>query len=200
MKIETNVILEGKTVLLVPMEITYKERLYEAVKSAEVWQYTWREVKTIDDFEQILSIAIKNKYDGTQIPFIIKDRLSGEVLGTTRIGDIDLANRNVEIGWTWLSPTVWRTKVNTECKYLLLQYCFEQLEVLRVQFSISGQNIRSQKAVERIGAVKEGVFRKHRIKADGTIHDNIFYSIVDNEWKDVKGKLIGLLDMKYEAY
>jgi len=200
LKIETNVILEGKTVLLVPMEITYKERLYEAVKSAEVWQYTWREVKTIDDFEQILSIAIKNKYDGTQIPFIIKDRLSGEVLGTTRIGDIDLANRNVEIGWTWLSPTVWRTKVNTECKYLLLQYCFEQLEVLRVQFSISGQNIRSQKAVERIGAVKEGVFRKHRIKADGTIHDNIFYSIVDNEWKDVKGKLIGLLDMKYEAY
>jgi len=199
LKVETNLILEGKTVLLVPLEITYKEQLYEAVKCPDVWQYTWREVKTIDDFEQILSIAIKGKEEGTQIPFIIKDRLSGEVLGTTRIGEIDLSNRNVEIGWTWLSPTVWRTKVNTECKYLLLQYCFEQLEVIRVQFSISGQNIRSQKAVERIGAVKEGVFRKHRIKADGTIHDNIFYSIVDSEWKDVKENLIGLLEMKYEA-
>uniref|UniRef100_UPI001116908A GNAT family N-acetyltransferase n=1 Tax=Metabacillus halosaccharovorans TaxID=930124 RepID=UPI001116908A len=85
----------------------------------------------------------------------------------------------------------------TECKFLLLQYCFEELKVLRVQFSISGENVRSQKGVERIGAVKEGIFRKHRIKADGTIHDNIFYSIVDTEWIDVKGKLINLLEKKY---
>lgn len=199
MKIDTNVTLEGNTVILVPLEMTYKEELYEAIKSPDVWRYTWREVKTLDDFERILSIAIEHKNDGTQIPFVIKDILSGEVLGTTRIGDIDLANRNAEIGWTWLSPTVWRTKVNTECKYLLLQYCFEQLEVLRVQFSICGQNIRSQEAVERIGAVKEGTFRKHRIKADGTIHDNIFYSIIDSEWNDVKEKLIGLLEKKYEV-
>ena len=197
MKIETNVTLEGNTVILIPLEMSYKNQLYEAIKSPDVWKYTWREVKSLDDLEQISATAIKSKDDGTQIPFIVMDKLSGVVLGTTRIGDIDLANRNAEIGWTWLSPIVWRTKVNTECKYLLLQYCFEQLEVIRVQFSISGQNIRSQKAVERIGAVKEGIFRKHRIKADGTIHDNIFYSIVDSEWNDVKGRLIGLLEKKY---
>lgn len=197
MKIETDVTLEGNTVILVPLEMTHKEKLYEAIKSPVVWEYTWREVKTIDDLEQILTIAITHKTDGMQIPFIIKEKLSGDVLGTTRIGDIDLVNRNVEIGWTWLSPTVWRTKVNTECKYLLLQYCFEQLEVLRVQFSISGQNKRSQKAVERIGAVKEGVFRKHRVKADGTIHDNLFYSILDSEWDDVKAMLMGLLEKGY---
>ncbi|MFC7686499.1 GNAT family N-acetyltransferase [Ureibacillus sp. GCM10028918] len=197
MRTERNVTLEGDTITLVPLEMRYKEELYEAIKSLDVWKYTWREVKTIEDLEQILSVAMKHKNDGTQIPFIIKDKLSGEVLGTTRIGDIDLANRNVEIGWTWLSPAVWRTKVNTECKYVLLCYCFEQLEVLRVQFSISGQNKRSQKAVERIGAVKEGTFRKHRIKADGTIHDNIFYSIVDTEWNEVKERLIGLLEKEY---
>ncbi|WP_057915893.1 GNAT family N-acetyltransferase [Peribacillus muralis] len=197
MKIDTNLILEGITITLVPLEMKYKEQVYEAIKSPDVWKYTWREVKTFDDIEQILSIAVQSKNDGKQLPFIIKDKLSGEVIGTTRIGDIDTANRNVEIGWTWLSPSVWRTKVNTECKFLLLQYCFEELKVLRVQFSISGQNVPSQKAVERIGAVKEGIFRKHRIKADGTIHDNIFYSIVDTEWIDVKGKLINLLEKKY---
>ncbi|WP_277585559.1 GNAT family N-acetyltransferase [Psychrobacillus antarcticus] len=197
MKIDTNLILEGNRITLVPLEMKYKEQVYEAIKSPDVWKYTWREVKTFDDIEQILTIAVQSKNDCKQLPFIIKDKLSGEVIGTTRIGDIDTANRNVEIGWTWLSPSVWRTKVNTECKFLLLQYCFEELKVLRVQFSISGQNVRSQKAVERIGAVKEGIFRKHRIKADGTIHDNIFYSIVDTEWIDVKGKLINLLDKKY---
>ena len=197
MKIDTNLILEGNTITLVPLEMKYKEQVYEAIKNPDVWKYTWREVKTFDDIEQILSIAVQNKDDGKQLPFIIKDKLSGEVIGTTRIGDIDTVNRNVEIGWTWLSPSVWRTKVNTECKFLLLQYCFEELKVLRVQFSISGQNVRSQKAVERIGAVKEGTFRKQRVKADGTIHDNIFYSIVDTEWIEVKGKLINLLKKKY---
>lgn len=197
MKIDTNIILDGDTVTLVPLEMKYKEQVYEAIKNPDIWKYTWREVKTFDDIEQILLIAVQNKDDGKQLPFIIKDKLSGEIIGTTRIGDIDTANRNVEIGWTWLTPSAWRTKVNTECKFLMLQYCFEELKVLRVQFSISGQNIRSQKAVERIGAVKEGTFRKHRIKADGTIHDNIFYSIVDTEWIDVKGKLINLLEKKY---
>lgn len=197
MKIDTNIILEGTTITLVPLEMKYKEQVYEALKNPDVWKYTWREVKTFDDIEQILLIAVQNKDDGKQLPFMVKDKLSGEIIGTTRIGDIDTANRNVEIGWTWLTPSAWRTKVNTECKFLMLQYCFEELEVLRVQFSISGQNIRSQKAVERIGAVKEGTFRKHRIKADGTIHDNIFYSIVDTEWIEVKGKLINLLEKEY---
>ncbi|WP_051475568.1 GNAT family protein [Bacillus sp. J37] len=167
MKIDTNLILEGNTITLVPLEMKYKEQVYEAIKSPDVWKYTWREVNTFEDVEQILSIAVQSKNEGKQLPFIIKDKLSGEVIGTTRIGDIDTANRNVEIGWTWLSPSVWRSKVNTEC-----------------QFSISGENVRSQKGVERIGAVEEGIFRKHRIKADGTIHDNIFYSIVDTEWID----------------
>lgn len=197
MKIDTNIILEGTTITLVPLEMKYKKQVYEAIKNPDVWKYTWREVKTFDDIEKILLIAVQNKDDGKQLPFMVKDKLSGEIIGTTRIGDIDTANRNVEIGWTWLSPSVWKTKVNTECKFLMLQYCFEELKVLRVQFSISGQNIRSQKAVERIGAVKEGTFRKHRIKADGTIHDNIFYSIVDTEWIDVKGKLINLLEKEY---
>ncbi|HWJ78458.1 MAG TPA: GNAT family protein [Niallia sp.] len=197
MKIEKDITLEGDSISLIPLEIKYKEVLFKALQSPEVWKYTWREVNTVDDLEQILIMAVNNKQEGKQIPFIIKDNMTGQVIGTTRIGDIDKVNRNVEIGWTWLSPEVWKTKVNTECKFLLLKYCFEELKVLRVQFSVSGQNLRSQKAVERIGATKEGTFRKHRVKADGTIHDNIFYSIIDIEWDSVKQKLIDLLAKKY---
>ncbi|MCS0791337.1 GNAT family N-acetyltransferase [Cytobacillus pseudoceanisediminis] len=197
MKIETDITLEGNTISLIPLDIKYKELLFEALKSPEVWKYTWREVNTVNDLEQILIIAVKNKKEGKQIPFIIMDNVTGQVIGTTRIGDIDKVNLNVEIGWTWLSPEVWKSKVNTECKFLLLKYCFEELKVLRVQFSVSGQNLRSQKAVERIGATKEGTFRKHRVKADGTIHDNIFYSIIDSDWESVKQRLIYLLAKKY---
>ncbi|WP_102272208.1 GNAT family N-acetyltransferase [Cytobacillus massiliigabonensis] len=197
MEIEKDLTLEGETVSLIPLELKDVELLFEALQSPEVWKYTWREINTVDDLEQVLIMAVNNKKEGKQIPFIIKDKKTGRVIGTTRIGDIDKGNRNVEIGWTWLSPKVWKTKVNTECKLLLLTYCFEQLKVLRVQFSVSGQNVRSQKAVERIGATKEGVFRKHRVKADGTIHDNIFYSIIDSEWESVKQRLNYLLAKKY---
>ncbi|USK56174.1 GNAT family N-acetyltransferase [Cytobacillus solani] len=197
MEIEKDITLEGETVSLIPLELKDTELLYEALQSPEVWKYTWREINTVDDLEQVLIMAVKNKKEGKQIPFIIKDKRTGRVIGTTRIGDIDKVNRNVEIGWTWLSPEVWKTKVNTECKLLLLTYCFEELKVLRVQFSVSGQNVRSQKAVERIGATKEGNFRKHRVKADGTIHDNIFYSIIDSEWESVKQRLNDLLAKKY---
>lgn len=197
MEIEKDITLEGETVSLIPLELKDTELLYEALQSPEVWKYTWREINTVDDLEQVLIMAVKNKKEGKQIPFIIKDKRTGRVIGTTRIGDIDKVNRNVEIGWTWLSPEVWKTKVNTECKFLLLTYCFEELKVLRVQFSVSGQNVRSQKAVERIGATKEGNFRKHRVKADGTIHDNIFYSIIDSEWESVKQRLNDLLAKKY---
>ncbi len=194
---ETEIILNGESISLIPLKVKYKEPLFEALNSPDIWEYTWRQVKTVEDLEQIIMTAMDNKKAGKQIPFVIKDKLTGKIIGTTRIGDIDLVNRNVEIGWTWLSPEVWRTNVNTECKYLLLKYCFEELNVIRVQFSVSGQNLRSQKAVERIGATKEGTFRKHRIKPDGTIHDNIFYSIVDDEWESVKERLMYLLEKKY---
>lgn len=192
-----NCILEGKIVTLVPMEDCHKAELISVLLSPKVWEYTWRTIQTTEELDQVLTAALANKNNGSQIPFTILDQASGKIIGTTRVGDLDMANRNAEIGWTWLSPDYWRTGVNTECKFLLLRHCFEELHLMRVQFSVSGQNIRSQRSIERIGAIKEGVFRKHRIKADGSMHDNIFYSILDNEWADVKENLLFLLSKKY---
>ncbi|WP_057762729.1 GNAT family N-acetyltransferase [Cytobacillus praedii] len=197
MVIDTDVILHGNTISLIPLEIVHNEELFEALKNPEVWKYTWREVHSIEDMNEIISTAIHNKKEGTQIPFIIKSKATGKIVGSTRIGDIDIVNRNVEIGWTWITPELWRSPVNTESKLLMLQYCFEVLKVYRVQFSVSGLNIRSQKAIERLGAIKEGTFRKHRVKKDGTIHDNVYYSILDTEWDKVKDHLIFLLEKKY---
>jgi RimJ/RimL family protein N-acetyltransferase len=197
MQLSTNGTLEGQSIHLVPMEESHKTELSKVLMSSEIWEFTWRTITTSEEIDLLLANALENKSKGSQIPFTIVDRASGRIIGSTRIGDIDLINRNVEIGWTWLSPDYWRTSVNTECKYLLLQYCFEELKVIRVQFSVSGQNVRSQRAVERIGAKKEGVFRKHRIKPDGSIHDNIFYSIIDTEWPNVKENLHYLLARKY---
>jgi RimJ/RimL family protein N-acetyltransferase len=197
MQISTNGILEGKSIHLVPMVYSHKTELSSVLMSPEIWEFTWRTITTSEEIDHVLTNALENKSKGSQIPFAIVERAYGRTIGTTRIGDIDLINRNVEIGWTWLSPDFWRTSVNTECKYLLLQYCFEELKVIRVQFSVSGQNLRSQRAVERIGAKKEGVFRNHRIKPDGSIHDNVFYSIIDTEWPNVKENLHYLLSTKY---
>lgn len=193
----TNFVLEGNIVTLVPMEDSHKAELIRVLMSPKVWQYTWRTMNTTEELDQVLTDALANKNIGAQIPFTIFDQASGEIIGTTRIGELDMMNRNAEIGWTWLSPDYWRTSVNTECKFLLLRHCFEELNLIRVQFSVSGQNIRSQRSIERIGAVKEGVFRKHRVKADGSIHDNVFYSIIDDDWMDVKEKLLFLLSKKY---
>ncbi|MEW9701045.1 GNAT family N-acetyltransferase [Paenibacillus sp. SI8] len=196
-QIQGDIILEGRTVTLIPMASSHKEALFEAVGKPEVWQYTWGHLTTLEDISDAVERALAHQRSGSHIPFVIVDNASGRIVGATRIGDMDAANRNAEIGWTWLSPDVWRTRVNTECKFLLLSHVFEQMHVLRVQFSVSSYNLRSQRAVERIGAVREGIFRKHRIKVDGTIHDNIFYSILDTEWPEVKSNLLYLLETKY---
>jgi RimJ/RimL family protein N-acetyltransferase len=120
MLVETDLKLEGSSICLMPLEMKHNEPLFEALKSSDVWKYTWRKVEFLEDINEIIADALTNKKNGTLIPFIIKEKETGKVIGSTRIGDIDIKNRNVEIGWTWISPEFWRTKVNTECKFLLL--------------------------------------------------------------------------------
>lgn len=146
MKIETEILLEGNSIVLIPLEMKYKDSLFEALKSPEVWKYTWREVKTIDDFEPNFMAAIQNKEEGKQIPFIIKDKVCGKVIGTTRIGDIDLVNRSVEIGWTWLSPSFWRTGANTECKFLCFNIVLKSYKSYGFNFQLADKmNVRKRR-------------------------------------------------------
>ncbi|MFF2907946.1 GNAT family N-acetyltransferase [Paenibacillus sp. NPDC057934] len=189
--------LSGEAIRLVPMEKSHTAGLTAVLASPSIWEYTWRQVTTPEQIDQLLLTALANKENGTEAPYTIFDRATDQIIGTTRIHHLDVNHRNAEIGCTWIAPDYWRTRVNTESKSLLLHYCFEELELVRVQFSVIGNNQRSQRAVERIGGVREGVLRNHRLRSNGTVLDNVIYSILDSEWPTVKDNLHYLLNHKY---
>ncbi len=164
----------------------------------QIWEYTWRKIGSAEQAGQLVDTALANQAAGKDIPYVMIEQASGRIVGTTRMMHLDLTHRGAEIGCTWIAPEFWRTAVNTEAKLLLLEYGFEVLGLIRVEFTIVSNNLRSQRAVERIGAVREGVLRKHRITPGGTVLDNVVYSIIDEEWPAVKTRLQFLLNEKYK--
>ncbi|KPV42332.1 GNAT family N-acetyltransferase [Alicyclobacillus ferrooxydans] len=179
----------GKRAKLVGLCESHVEGLMAVATHQQIWTYMPTKVASRGALEALVRDALAAKAAGTEFPFVIIDQATNRVVGSTRFLDISRVNKSLEIGWTWLSPDVWRTSINTECKYLLLKYCFETLNTIRVQLKTDLRNVRSQTAIERIGGVKEGVLRKHRILADGYIRDSVYYSIVDSEWPTVKERL-----------
>ncbi|WP_051010698.1 GNAT family N-acetyltransferase [Paenibacillus riograndensis] len=189
--------LNGTFIRMVPMEAAHQGELMALLSNPQIWEYTWRKITSAAQVKELLDTAFANQAKGSELPFVMVEQSTGRIAGTSRIMHLDLTHRNAEIGCTWISPQFWRTAVNTESKSLLLQYCFETLGLIRVNFTVVGDNERSRKAVERIGAVKEGVLRKHRITAEGRILDNVLYSIIDDEWPAVQANLHYLLNEKY---
>ncbi|HLW60176.1 MAG TPA: GNAT family protein [bacterium] len=187
------VTLTGTRVTLIPMEPAHAEPLFDAGRSDEIWTYMPMRIRTIDDMRRLVREALHAREGGSELPFVIVDRPAARVVGSTRFLEITPAHRGIEIGWTWLSPDVWRTSINTECKYLLLQHCFETLEAIRVQLKTDLRNVRSQQAIERIGGVREGVLRHHRIMPDGHLRDSVYFSILREEWPRAKSRLEGSL-------
>ncbi len=133
---------------------------------------------------------------GSQLPFAVIDQKNNRVAGSTRYLDIRPNDRAIEIGSTWLGSEFQRTAINSECKYLLLRHAFEELGAVRVTLKTDGRNEQSQRAIERLGAVREGVLRKHMVMWDGYVRDTVYYSILDSEWPQVKDRLKGLLNRR----
>ncbi|CAM3463548.1 MULTISPECIES: GNAT family N-acetyltransferase [Saccharibacillus] len=185
----TPVTLVGKRARIQPMEERHAEALFEAGRDPSIWTYMPMSIRSPEHMRELVRQALAAKKDGSEFPYVIVDRESGEVVGSTRFLAVSRPNRSLEIGWTWLSPAVWRTSVNTECKFLLLRHAFETLGAIRVQIKTDRRNLRSQQAIERLGATKEGVLRKHVILHDGYVRDSVFYAILDEEWAAVKSGL-----------
>lgn len=190
--------LAGNVIRLAPLTEEHKPELMKLLHHPLIWEYTWRQISTEEEAGQLVDTALANQAAGKDIPYVMVEQTSGRIVGTTRLMHLDRRHLNAEIGCTWISPEHWRTAVNTESKLLLLQYAFEVLGLIRVDFSIVSHNLRSQQAIERIGAVREGVLRKHRITAHGTVMDNVLYSIIDEEWPAVKKNLQYLVNEKYK--
>jgi len=185
--------LENEVVLLKPLEQEDTQELLEAGSYPEIWPHMSTTVEKMVDVNNFVDKALEKKHEKTEFPFVIVDKKSGKIIGSTRFMDIDETHKRLEIGTTWITPAFWRTAINTNCKYLLLQYCFEVLNLQRVQIKTDHENLRSQKAIERLGATKEGVLRNHMLRKDSTTRHTVMYSITPQEWPQVKNHLQRLL-------
>jgi N-acetyltransferase len=181
--------LQGESVTLVPIRMDHVAGLWEAAKPEEIWTYMATKVRSQAEIEQMINTAISEREKGTQYAFtVLNDK--NQIIGSTRFLETSTVHKSAEIGWTWYHPSVWRTKVNTECKLLLLELAFENWNLTRVQLKTDSRNIRSQHAIERLGAKREGTLRKDRVISDGYVRDTVYFSILRDEWEDVKEGLL----------
>jgi N-acetyltransferase len=186
--------LTGRTVRLEPLNLAHAVDLAEAGRDDSIWKYMrYGNVDTSEKMADFIRSLLDLQSHGTDLPFAVILQESGKAIGMTRYMDIQPANRALEIGGTWYDVTYQRTAVNTECKYLLLRHAFEDLECIRVQIKTDLRNERSQRAIERIGALREGVLRDHMILPDGTVRSSVYYSILTQEWPGVKQRLEAML-------
>ncbi|MEK7793167.1 MAG: GNAT family protein [Candidatus Hydrogenedentota bacterium] len=187
--------LTGRYVELRPLERDHAAGLFEAGRDPTIWRYLpLAQPKTVSEMEAFIDYAHERQRGGFEVPFVTIERVSGRVAGTTRYLDIQRRHRGLEIGWTWISSEFQRTAVNTEAKLLQMRHAFEDLGAIRVCLKTDLRNERSQRAIERLGAQKEGVFRNHYIMPDGYVRDSVWFSIVDREWPDVRARLDEMLE------
>lgn len=183
------VTLSGKHIRLEPLSLDHLAGLCEVGLDPELWRWTTAAVRTPADMHTYVAAALDSQAQGTALPFATVELVSGRVIGSTRFGSIDLANRRVEIGWTWVAPSWQRTPVNTEAKYLMLRHAFETFGCLRVELKTDSLNERSRAAILRIGAQQEGIFRNHMVTESGRIRHSVYFSLIDSEWPAVKARL-----------
>ncbi|MBD8070029.1 GNAT family N-acetyltransferase [Bacillus sp. PS06] len=179
-----NIILENEIVKLVPFEEVYKEQLKDIIYDEEIY-YTI-ECKNEQELDKYVSVTTNQREVGGSYPFIIIDKRTNEVAGSTRFGNIQFANKRVEIGWTWYGKAFRGSGLNKACKFELLKFAFEKMEFRRVQFSADSRNTRSQKAIKKLGATQEGIFRSNYIDSSGESQDDIYFSIIHSEWDTIK--------------
>ena len=181
--------LERDTIRLEPMSQQHHEGLVAAASDGELWQLWFTSVPTPESTEKYIDDALKGQREGHMLPWVVRDLTSGTIVGTTRYHDIVQPIDRVEIGWTWYASRCQRTGVNTTCKLLLLEYAFDRLGCAVVGLRTDNFNFRSQRAIEALGAKKDGVLRHHQARRDGTARDSVMYSILKSEWPDVRRHL-----------
>ncbi len=188
------VTLIGRWVRLEPLRVEHAEALWPQADEPEIWRYMpYGEVNSPAKLRAVIEDLLGRQARGTDLCFAVFNCVTDTAAGMTRYMTIDRPNRSLEIGGTWYGKAYRRTAMNTECKYLLLRHAFEVLGCVRVQLKTDLRNERSQRAIERLGAVREGVLRKHMIMPDGYQRSSVIYSVIDDEWPVVKAHLERLL-------
>jgi RimJ/RimL family protein N-acetyltransferase len=181
--------LEANGIRLEPLSKEHREGLDKAAADGKLWELFFTSVPAPGETEAYINTALEGQKAGHMLPWVVRDLKSGELLGSTRYHDIIAAADRVEIGYTWYAQRCQRSHVNTTCKLLLLEYGFEKLNCKVIGLRTDNFNFRSQRAIEALGAKKDGVIRHHWLRRDGSIRDTVMYSILATEWPDVKRHL-----------
>ncbi|MBR7717112.1 GNAT family N-acetyltransferase [Acinetobacter nosocomialis] len=189
-----NITLSSHHIRLRLFTIEDSRDLVTAASDGELWNLPFTVVPSAETIDEYIQHALEGYQAGMVLPFVVEDIATGKVIGSTRLWKIDRKNLKLEIGSTWYSKSWQRTYANTEAKYLLLQYAFEELNCVRVQFTTDVLNEKSQNAILRLGAQKEGVVRNERIMPDGRKRNSVRFSIIDEEWPIIKDNLIKKLN------
>ena len=189
-----SITLENDRIKLIPMQLSHAKEL-QKVNHESIWTYMLFQAVTEDEMTEWVSTAIDSRNKMQAIPFVVVLKSTDEVLGSTRIQHIDYERQSCEIGATWFGTSAQRTFVNSDSKFLLLEFCFEIMHMMRVQIRADERNVRSNKAIERLGFTKEGVLRKERA-LHGVPRNLVVYSIIDDEWPEVKKNLL----IKQQSY
>jgi len=181
--------LQGPRILLRPLQYSDADALLRAAADGELWNLTVTVVPSASTIDSYLKKALDGRDAGTVMPFVIVLKDSGEVIGSTRFWKIDPMNRKLEIGSSWIAARWQKSFVNTEAKYLMLRHAFEVLNCVRVQFTTDENNQKSRNAILRLGAQQEGIVRHERIMPDGRKRNSVRFSIIDDEWPQVRQAL-----------
>jgi RimJ/RimL family protein N-acetyltransferase len=179
-------LLENERARLEPLTENHFELLLPIAMHTELWEFTGAKVHSKADFKRYFDTALAEKKAGSSYPFAIFDKLNNQYAGCTRYGNISFLNKRVEIGWTWYQPALQRSGINKASKFMLLSFGFETLGLNRIELKTSALNLKSQGAMLKIGAVKEGVLRSHMINEDGLVRDTVYFSFIAPEWRAVK--------------
>lgn len=180
------IVLENARAKLTPLKEKDFDQLDTIAYEPQIWKLGMSNIKAPADLKNYIHIAISERERKQSYPFLIFDKEKNTVAGSTRFGNISFDHKRLEIGWTWMHPDFQGTGLNKACKFLLLQYSFETLFFNRVELKTDLLNQQSQKAMRKIGAKEEGIFRKHQITSEGRIRDSVFFSIINNEWEQLK--------------
>nr|WP_314857598.1 GNAT family protein [uncultured Undibacterium sp.] len=192
-------ILTGQHARLAPLSQDHLNDLQDAASDGRLWELFFTSVPSPENLMTWFKVATEQRDKGLALPFTVFDQIKNKVIGATRYCNIDSANKRLEIGYTWYAQSYQRSAINTECKLLLLTHAFETLDCNAVEFRTDWFNQRSQKAIERLGAKRDGVLRSHMILPDGRVRDTVVYSILKHEWEGVKANLEFKLNRTYST-
>lgn len=194
------VTLSGRWVRLAPLDLSYAPALRVAARDPEVRRYLLNGPgETLEELRALIAVRLERQRAGTDLQFVTLRRPDDQPIGMTGFLHIDRVNHSVEIGGTWIDSAHWRTPVNTESKFLLLKYAFEVGKVHRVTLQTDIRNERSQRAIARLGAVREATFRDDKLRPDGSYRTSVFFGILVSEWSRVKDRLESMLAREWTS-